>query len=316
MTEIRLVRHPVPKPTESLQGYLLRLIEVNGYTSLTPILKAAGFTSGELAWTALKLPKLAAITGTSIQTLEKLAYKQEGDDSEPFRLLGHEVLLRDLSLSSSRVCPECIHQFGFIEALWDLDLYVGCPFHKRPSSWYCVDCEKRLPVLRKGMLICRCGASRVNTPTSSLSSETVRLLDLIRYKVLGERLSPDTGTTMPEAELLNLPLKRVLSRIRSLGNYRLRASRIRRDKPTGRDLLHAAAKVLGDWPHGYQHLVADFNPRIYKPSYVPAPPSLGEMMNAIRTAEESRYAGGGTATWLDPLTQVAPILNPTTSHLQ
>jgi hypothetical protein len=122
------------------------------------------------------------------------------------------------------------------------------------------------------------------------------LLDLIRYKLLGERLSTHAGTTLPEAELLNLPLKMMLSLIRGFGNYRLKASRVQRDKPTGRDLLHAAASVLRDWPQGYQHLIADFDPRIFKPSSVPVPTTLGEMVNAIQAAEASRYGRTVTAT--------------------
>jgi hypothetical protein len=296
MTEIRLVRHPAPKPSESLQGYLLRLIEVNGHTSLKPILNVAGFTRGEVAWTILELPKLAAITETSVQTLEKLAYKHADDDSETFRLLGHEVLLRDLTLTKSRVCPECISEFGFIEAVWNLDSFAGCPIHRRLPLWFCASCKKPFPGLRRGLLTCRCGASGVNDPTTSLSSQATRLLDLIRYKVLGERVSADTGTTMPEVDLLRLPLKEMLSWIRALGNYRLKASRVQRDKPGARDLLHAAAGLLGDWPHGYQQLIVDLNPRVHKSADVPVPSTFIEMLNAIRIAEASRYGRSGATT--------------------
>jgi hypothetical protein len=283
-------------PTESLQGYLLRLVEVNGHTSPAPILKLAGFTSGEVAWTTLELPKLTTITGIPVQTLEKIAYRQTDDDPETYRLLGHKVLLRDLSLSSSRVCPECVQELGFIEAFWDLDLCIGCPIHKLPALWYCVDCEKRLPALRRGMLRCRCGGSRFNGRTSSLSSEAVRLLALIRYKLLGGQLCAVTATTPLESELLGLPLKMMLSRIRSLGNYRLKASRVQKAKPMGRELLHAAARVLGDWPHGYQRLIADFDPRAYRPAEVPLPANFCEMHLAIQAAEASRYGRPITAT--------------------
>ena len=298
MTENRLVRHPTPKATESLQGYLLRLAEANGYTTARPILKLAGISTNESKWKIPELAKLAAITGSSIEAFEKIAYKRASDDFSIYRILGHEVLLRDLWLGSSRVCPQCIDELGFIEAVWNLDLFVGCPIHKQTAIWFCPHCKDRVPVRRKGMLTCRCGTSFRNHPTWSLSSEAAYLLDLIRYKLVGERKAPETGFTAIEMDLLNLPLKQMICNIRSLGFYRSNASWIRRRVPGaargvtpdfGRGLLHSAANVLGNWPHGYQQLITDCNPRMYKPSCVVIPTSFDEMLHAISAAKGSRY---------------------------
>lgn len=291
MHEERLVRHPPPKPAESLQGYLLRLAESNGHDTIGRTFAFAGLTQSDLAWTNLDLAKLAEIISCPVEVLEAIAYKHRLDDDRTFRILGHAVQLQDLSLSSAKVCPECVEELGYIEATWSLTLFVGCPVHRRDRFWFCGRCKKKVSGDRKGMLTCRCGAAMWNTPIQELSSEAVALLDLIRYRLTGQRVSKKTGSSFLEKELLEAPVDWMLSRIRSLGKCRLRANRIPESRFYPRAILHAAASVVADWPVGYQRLVRDFDRNIRALNDVPVPQSLDHMYEAILAAKEARYGG-------------------------
>lgn len=291
MRDVRLVRHPPPKPTESLQGYLLRLAEVNGHTGIGRTFAVAGLTRNDLAWTNLDLARLAAPIGCPVETLEAIAYKHRSDDDRVFRILGHEVALQDLSLSKAKVCPECVEELGYIEATWDLTLFVGCPVHKRACLWFCGKCKKKVAGDRESMLTCRCGALMKNAPKHELSSEAIALLDLIRFRLTGWRVSEKTGSSFIEKELLETPFEWMLSTIRSFGKYRLQADRVPEYRIRSRDILQAAAKVVADWPIGYQRLVRDFDRNVRALHEVPLPQSLDHMYEAILAAKEARYGG-------------------------
>lgn len=291
MRDTRLVRHPLPNSTESFQGYLLRLVEANGHTSVGRTFAFAGLTRSDLSWTALDLTKLAQTIGRPVETLEAIAYKRRDDDDRTFRILGHPVAFQDLSLSNSKICPQCVDELGYVEATWDLDLFWGCPVHRRSPFWFCPRCDRRVPGNRRGMLICRCGTPMQNEPKQELSPESVALLDLIRYRLTDHRVLETTGSTFIEKELLEAPVDWMLSTIRSLGKYRLQANRVPEYRIRSRDILQAAATVVADWPIGYQRLVRDFDRKLRVTDAVPVPASLKQMYEAIFAAKEARYAG-------------------------
>ena len=61
MTTPLLVRHPAPFPTESLLGYILRLTEVNGYTTPWSLFLLAQIRQHEARSTGMKVAKLARV---------------------------------------------------------------------------------------------------------------------------------------------------------------------------------------------------------------------------------------------------------------
>lgn len=287
MTTPQLVRHPPPRATESLPGYVLRLNEANGYASAKRLFQLAGMGRSEAAWSSFNLAKLAAISGCTVKSIGRIAFKQVGDESQTFRLLSHPVLLRDLSLSHARVCPECVAELGYIEAHWHLDLMVGCPVHARPGIWFCGNCSKRITWHRSGLLTCICGADLKRAPVHTLSAPEVALLALIRHKALG-RLAPPAPSTMPSDALLRLDLMSLLSLVRSCGYHRLMATRPQRELRT-KDVLRAAATVLEDWPHAYNRLLSDIHSGSAPIDRDREPDDLSHVYKELFTAREARF---------------------------
>ena len=61
-----LVRHPAPYPTEGLAGYVLRLSEINGYTTTLSLYRLAGMEAKERSWTNFAYAKFAAIANLPV----------------------------------------------------------------------------------------------------------------------------------------------------------------------------------------------------------------------------------------------------------
>src|ERR1700691_1044996 len=98
MSQTLLVRHPVPHPTESLLGYLVRLTESNGYASLKDLYRLAGMRAGKITITGIESSMLAAITGHQVSEFERIALASMGEKPNTLRLLGNSVDSRDLAL--------------------------------------------------------------------------------------------------------------------------------------------------------------------------------------------------------------------------
>ncbi|HEV2578808.1 MAG TPA: hypothetical protein VGU25_16510 [Acidobacteriaceae bacterium] len=128
-----------------------------------------------------------------------------------------------------------------------------------------------------------------NAPNHELSSEAVGLLDLIRFRLTGQSVSQKTGSSFIEKELLEAPFDWMLSTIRSFGKYRLQADRVPEYRMRSRDIFHAAASVVADWPIGYQRLVRDFDRKVRAVDEVPVPASLKHTYEAIFAAKDARY---------------------------
>jgi len=254
-----LVRHPPPHSTESLPGYLLRLCEVNGYASLRSLFQLAEMKQTESSWTNLNCTKLARIANCSITDLDRISFKQRGDNFNKLWLLKNQILERDLHITSAKICPECVVERGFIEAHWHIKLMIACPIHERAAVWFCGKCRQRIPAKRIGLLTCKCGGPLDNHSGASVSNSALWLLDLIRCKAIGSPKQRRNETRMPERQLSALSLASLLSLVQYLGKHRMNASA--NHKPRfGKEPLEAAASVLTDWPCNFERMLMDICP--------------------------------------------------------
>lgn len=259
MSSSKLVRHPLPHPTESLPGYVLRLSEINGYTAPRSLFRLADFKANETSVSNFNCSKLASISDVPISVLEKIAITCPESDPHSLRLLGNRLSSDDLNLTRARVCPECVTERGFIEAHWHIELMVACPVHERSAVWFCGKCQSQLSWLRSGLLRCKCGDSLAHSSRASYSEEELCLLDLIRQKALNEPLPSRRDPRMPVNQLETLNLQELLSIVRFLGNQRIRASGINKPQFSAQ-ILRAATKVLLDWPANFGTLLRDIYP--------------------------------------------------------
>lgn len=261
---MKLVRHPPPHPTESLPGYVLRLCEANGYESPNAIFRVARMKGTEASWTNLDCTKLAAAANCSVTDLERLAFRRKEDDLNIKYMLGKTITAENLNLTAAKVCPECVAEKGFIEAHWHIDLMVGCPIHLRPAVWYCPGCRSRIPWLRKGLLICKCGRRLENRDRESFSEAELWLLELMRCKAVGGSISRPNEVSLPAAQLSAMSLMNLLSFVRFLGRTRRNASWSSKNH-YAKHLLSAAAGVFTDWPRNIHVLLRDICPSTTRP---------------------------------------------------
>ncbi len=255
----KLVRHPPPHPSESLPGYVLRLCEANGYESPRAIFQVANMNQTETSWSNFDCTKLATAANCPVSDLERLAFRHKDDAQNTKYLLGQTIGSANLNLTAARVCPECVAEKGFIEAHWHIDLMIACPIHVQSAVWYCPGCNSRIPWIRKGLLTCSCGRRLDNRDRSSFQAADVWLLDLMRCKAIGDRLSRLNEDCVPEALLTAMSLSELLSFVRFLGRMRREVSRSPKDH-YAKDLLWAAARVLTEWPRNFQMLLGDICP--------------------------------------------------------
>jgi hypothetical protein len=285
---IFLVRHPPPDPFESMPGYVLRLSEVNGYSSMRSIFSLAGIQPNERAWATFAYTKLARVVDCAPEMLERIAFQRRDDGQRTRRVLGHPVRVDDLSLVHARVCPDCVRELGIIEAQWQLGLFIGCPLHKKIASYFCGRCRKRLTWVRPGMLTCRCGARITDLNQSKLSRGEADLLALLWAKISNEKFPVGLADDFPRSCLMKMQLEEVLVLIRFLGTKRLEADQKYRPYYE-KDIFKEAVKVLQDWPMGFQKLLRDLCPAlglITVPRLMPDPHVVEQV---VRVSQDTKY---------------------------
>lgn len=256
----RLPVHPSPIASESEMGYLLRLSQVNGFDSLWSLARRAGVEQHEFRALNLARQKFTEIADSIFGDLERMGYSSP-TSHQKCRLLGHELIPRNLSLWSPKVCIPCIRSIGFIEAQWDLRLMVGCPIHGYMATSACLSCGDGLRWYRPGLARCHCGAKLTIDDSRPLTSAEGELLQIIRAKVL--RLLPliDASPGLPTYELQRFELRELLTIIRTLGLCALVAEEHSAKRSSPEAVLSAASRVLSEWPKHFYELLSALGQR-------------------------------------------------------
>lgn len=256
----RLVVTSPPLPTESLNGYVLRLTELNGYPSSTFIfgyLRKATYGSKLGVIDPLPLKAIAGITDE--QTARLSQRREHGGTQGMVRFLGQDVVTSDLRRNAPKICPLCVLETGACEALWDLSMVTACPVHRIRLLDRCEECKKPLRWIRKKIGECRCGADLLAQVKHSYVDDA--LVDLMcAYRALLYR--DQTIQAMPAGmKHLNKLDVFALSKLcwvlagvlRGLdGNTKLVRARYQLSVE-----LEGVAKLLSDWPNNFQRFLRD-----------------------------------------------------------
>ncbi len=252
-----LLRTPLPRPTESLLGYVLRLSEENGYDTPWHILVQAGIHQGEMASPGFPHPKLASLTGQSPTAYESMAYRDSGK-TIGYQLLGHPLgdssVCRPLRLRHPAFCPCCAEELGFIDAFWDLEIAIACSRHRTGLTKACPACGLGLSWFRPGILQCKCGADLREAVRPDASDAVVALMEVLRAKLHGEPPLLSAPGSPPSAALAMLSLKELIALVRQLGSFALLAAS---GSSEGSDeaIVEAAAESLAEWPKRFHQLL-------------------------------------------------------------
>jgi hypothetical protein len=239
-----LVCHPGPDRHESLFGYMLRLSEVNGYSTFFQLMRRAGLKQSEARTTGMKVTKLARVANCPIHELEAIAH-YDLSNSRHARLAGHKLLPIHLRRMKPAICPECVAGKGYIEAHWELLAMTGCPLHKRTLLSSCEKCGKQLRWFRRGLRECSCGAQLMGVDLPLIPQEEAELLDVVRRCVLRLPAPTDTLSKLPIEDLRRMELHPLLTLIHVLGHHYRALRQTTENSYVGSD-TRCAAEVLSD----------------------------------------------------------------------
>lgn len=148
------LRTPEPNKYESGMGWLLRCAEQNGIT-LNKLLRAVyGYPFSPTLIANLVLQHFAEAFNKDFESISYLSYNCRG--KAVFRT--HMINRQDILVGAVQVCPQCVKEFGYIDALWDLRFTVACDRHGVYLTSHCQSCKHPLSYNRRGLLTCSCGA--------------------------------------------------------------------------------------------------------------------------------------------------------------
>lgn len=258
---------PQPKPTESLMGLILRTSEENGYTSPAQILRHASLTENEIRSVSPPLQKIAQLYARKPEDFSEYGADQKANNKrvKKWRIFNHVVPALYVNIKSTRICPECIQENGFIDGSGEIRFVLVCAKHKRELMDICPACNKLLRWQRKGLLKCKCGHDLSEARGAIIEDQSLlNIAELIHWK-LNNHNYDETGLIdagYPLSELKNISLATLLGIIERLQNGRKRKTNFDEafSENSKQSTLKLASKMLGNWPDGFYDFLENLSP--------------------------------------------------------
>jgi TniQ len=254
---------PRPRATESGFGYMVRLMEKNGFPLSSRARGLLRVGSDFTAW-GLRFPivRFYKLLGAHREELERISYvdgpstKTGGrgiKTRENFKILGHSLgsTCGDVHRAESpALCPECVKENGFIDALFDLRAVIACPTHRTYVVRTCPKCQHPMKWTRRGLLKCRCGGSFAETEGVRAPLDLIQLMSVIKAKLHGEPLEEAAlQAQFPKDLLEKMSLVSMIRFVSLLGKMNLEIGG--KDAATDEEILRSAGAVLRNWPVGF-----------------------------------------------------------------
>lgn len=254
-----LVRTPAPYRTESLHGYILRVAETNGYSSAAEVLAVAGVPPNlRKKRTGVDIGKLAMALGRREEEIKSIDYSGPASTKSEAKLLGQRIIAKHLRLFRPMLCPTCIAEKGFIEALWDSALVIACPRHGTRLLGACHVCGAGFMNYRKGLLKCSCGANLLDAALPTVDDEIIDLMSVLAAKIVGDPLPRLSKTGIPIADLAKMSLRTLQMAIAALG-WQKNIIQGEKRVDTAGSLVAPAAAVLKNWPINFYDLLREID---------------------------------------------------------
>jgi len=243
----RLVIRVSPNASEPLIANLLRLAEVNGFRNIRPLL-SLGRVPGSFATEPCDFSMLAELCGCEPGQFCATALWWGCSSGHTFQINGHELSRNFVSVSTQRICCECLSAGANYQAIWDVFGLVCCPIHKCFLTDACSSCGEMSTWLRRGISRCHCGQSFA-TSSALPSSRLVAIAEALA--------SLKDGRALDHAIIPFASLRVAVSMLKFFSSWQDGQNRGRSfqiSKPTiqaSASALHDCADALLDWPNGF-----------------------------------------------------------------
>lgn len=259
---MRLVATPSPLATECVTGYLHTLCSANGYPRPSFLLTGLVQHSRKNGYRQVTPKMLRAMAGLSEAVAGRLCLDAKVGSRTTVRLLEQEVHTSELRMDTFRICPLCIADQGRHQAAWHLKLVNWCSRHHVRLLEACTACGQRLEWNRPALDQCPCGADLTaqSAPEPDCSSALAALTAVIEAALYQRPELRPVPPPMTHLEHLSIyALSRLVfvlvEQLPSDGPSIVHGRR--RDRPLTAGQLEYVAKILDDWPAGFQQFLAE-----------------------------------------------------------
>ena len=184
-----------PEPDESIHGFALRVAH-RAHMSVADLEQRARFNIETVLHSDAAIRRLAALSGTASEVLDKLRYKRAAQKGKPRAVfMGHVIDSRQIALSPRKFCPECLSESPHHRMMWDLRMYVACHKHGGILLNTC-SCSKREPIGWRHLPLEECAVCRQSL--ARLKPTTAFPDDLASSVLVHQLLSGEVTSLRPE----------------------------------------------------------------------------------------------------------------------
>lgn len=122
-----------PQSNENIQGYVLRLSELNLYERPRWLYGLLVKDFSDLTFSSLRKcsQELPNLTGLAPEALQSITYGDAGSPNYNAASIGarFDLPVSLIDIANPKVCPECLRELGAVKSVWDLRPYVACAKH-------------------------------------------------------------------------------------------------------------------------------------------------------------------------------------------
>ena len=142
-----LLRRPRPYADEDLAGYILRLSQINRYSSPQWIYNLAEIpqyaANGNFCdRTSRDLSKLAQLLSIEESSLWKMAFcEHKSSKIARIEFFGRSLPTYNLYKQKAKVCPCCLAEKPYCRKIWNLIPLTVCPIHRCLLLDICPQCD-------------------------------------------------------------------------------------------------------------------------------------------------------------------------------
>ena len=262
-----LLRRPRPYEDEDLAGYILRLSQVNRYSSPQWIYNLAEIpqyaANGNFCdRTTQDFSKLAQLLSIEESTLWKMAFREyKSSKVARVKFFGRSLPTYNLSKLKAKVCSCCLAEKSYSRKIWNLIPLTVCPIHHCLLVDICPQCDRPIRWDRSAVNECK----YCELDWRDIRSEILELQDTIPSHLLSvacgvEKLGKAELKLIGDCHpILNLELEHLISlfsffagQLIDVGDTTGKFISANRSNAKLHELFLAAWDYLQDFPDGFK----------------------------------------------------------------